>query len=704
MNKYFTNRRAGIKRSALSKGITAWVLGWLLVLAFGITAVHAADLTYTQPLQNVTLSLTGQGITSDTYFVKEDYWDVQQAKLIFHYQVSQLADQRTSDITVVLNGVKFASFRPKNAAGLQTETIQIPLRLLAGSNHLQFMGQVLTTAAGTAQRVQTPANWLTVYPESNVNFVYALKPPEPAIRSFYAHFSGMDTISNGLSGIAVPQGPRNAELTAATYALAGYSRVMTNEQDRVPIAPFGTADLAKRVYQVVIARADRLPASLRGSISQTELAKGAVIRTVYRGGTYYLVLTARTDALLIKAARFAANQELMTQTRAAEKTITAATPTYSSSLQDNNGHYQLTAAGTQLTGAGRQSAAYFVRLPMDQTNAAGSQVRLTFRYAQNLDFARSLVTVYINDTPIGSQHLRRTAANQATLALNIPAKLAVGDAITVRVAFDLALAGSGSQDNDQTPWAYVAPQSELFVRTKPVTDQLFSNYPSLFLKNNRFNQIAIVRPRTMTPSDFATLTNIVNLLGNFAKSNTGEVVYYTGQPAAAVLANHNVIAFGTPRANSYIHALQPHLYFQFNKTETGFVSNEKLSIEAAYGRTLGTAQLLRSPVNKNHVVLVVTGGTPQAAYLGSTQINFQKNISQHAGDLIAVDSDNQLYNYRFKKTASPTAPKSPVKRLLKRSSLVIFLTVAAVIFIVLAVLVVLLLRKYGRQSGKGREE
>ncbi|WP_235859420.1 cellulose biosynthesis cyclic di-GMP-binding regulatory protein BcsB [Schleiferilactobacillus harbinensis] len=134
----------------MSKGITAWVLGWLLVLAFGITAVHAADLTYTQPLQNVTQSLTGQGITSDTYFVKEDYWDVQQAKLIFHYQVSQLADQRTSDITVVLNGVKFASFRPKNAAGLQTETIQIPLRLLAGSNHLQFMGQVLTTAAGTS--------------------------------------------------------------------------------------------------------------------------------------------------------------------------------------------------------------------------------------------------------------------------------------------------------------------------------------------------------------------------------------------------------------------------------------------------------------------------------------------------------------------------------------------------------------------------
>lgn len=198
MNKYFTNRRAGIKRSALSKEITAWVLGWLLVLAFGITAVHAADLTYTQPLQNVTQSLTGQGITSDTYFVKEDYWDVQQAKLIFHYQVSQLADQRTSDITVVLNGVKFASFRPKNAAGPQTETIQIPLRLLAGSNHLQFMGQVLTTAAGTAQRVQTPANWLTVYPESNVNFAYALKPPEPAIRSFYAHFSGMDTISNVL--------------------------------------------------------------------------------------------------------------------------------------------------------------------------------------------------------------------------------------------------------------------------------------------------------------------------------------------------------------------------------------------------------------------------------------------------------------------------------------------------------------------------
>lgn len=703
MNKFYTSRRAGIKHSALSRWLSLFGV-LLILLVWGKRPAQAADLTYTQPMQNVTQSLTGDGITSNAYFVREDYWEVHQAKFVLHYQVSQLADRQSSDITVLLNGVKFSSFRPQNTAGLQTQTIDIPLRLLQGSNNLQLMGQVLNTVDGKTQRVQTPANWLTVYPESNVNFTYALKAPDETIRSFYAHFSGLDTISNGLSGIAVPAAPRNAELTAATYALAGYTRVMTNEQDQVPIAPFGTANLAKRSYQVVVARADRLPAALKDKISAADLQKGAVIRTVYQDNHDYLVVTARTDALLIKAARFAANQELMTQTKAATKIVTHATRTFSSSLQDHNGHYPLTTTDTQLTGADHQAAAYFVQLPMDQTNTAGSQVRLRLRYAQNLDFDRSLVTVYINNTPIGSQRLTKAGANGTNITLAVPANLAVGSAISVRVAFDLALPGSTASNNDQTPWAAIDPASEIFVRTKPLTDQLFSNYPSMFLQNDQFNQIALVRPTKMTDADFATLTNIINLLGNFAKRNTGSVAYYTGKPAANVLANHNVIAFGTPRANAYIRSLQPQLYFQFNKNLTGFISNEKLSIESGYGRRLGTAQLLRSPVNKNNTVLVVTGATPQMAYLGSTQINFQKNIVNHKGDLIAVDTDNQVYDYRFKQQASPVAKKSPVKRLLKRSSLVIFLAVAGVMLIISVVVVAFLLRKYGYRQGKGGEQ
>lgn len=704
MNKFSTNKRAGTRPSAFNNTVRAGLaaLAVLCGLAFWTLPAQAADLTYTQPIQNTTHSLTGDGISSDTYFVKAGYWDVHQARFVLHYQVSQLADQRSSDITVLLNGVKFASFRPGDSTGLQTQTITLPLRLLQGSNHLQLQGQVLNTVGGTAQRVQTPANWLTIYPESNVQFTYALRAPDRSLRSFYIHYSGLDTISNGLSGIAVPSAPRNAELSAATYALAGYSRVMTNEQDQIPIAPAGSATLKNRAYQVVIARADRLPADLRRTVAAADLARGAVIQTVYSADRYALVVTAKTDALLVKAARFVANQELMNETRAAKKIVTAATRTFSSSLQDNNGHYLLASpAGTQLTGAGHQSAAYFVTLPMDQTNAAGSQVRLHFRHAQNLDYARSLVTVAINDTPIGSRHLRQTDANDASLTLTVPPKLTVRNAITVRVTFDLALAGSAGSgaDNDQTPWAFIDPQSELFVRTKPVTTQLFTNYPSLFLKNDQFDAIGIVRPAAMTASDFATLTNIVNLLGNFAKRNTGSVTYYSKTPAADVRAQHNLIAFGTPRANRYIAALQPHLYFQFDRAQRGFISNEKLSIESGYGRRLGTAQLLTNPDNAQRVVLVVTGGTPATAYLGSTQINFQQNIVNHSGDLIAVDSDNQVYNYRFKKDITPGTKPSPVHELIKRSSLVIFLGVAGVIFVILAVTLILLLRKYGKKGG-----
>lgn len=151
---------------------------------------------FVQPFQNHTTSLTGTSVQSTMYFTKVDYWKIKEATLNLVYEVSQLADAQTSDLTISLNGVKFYSFRPKDGVGKQTISISLPQDLIQDSNTLTIQGQIVNKDKKTKQDVivQTPANWLTIYDGSTVNFSFSIIPPKKTISSFCRHFVGLDTI------------------------------------------------------------------------------------------------------------------------------------------------------------------------------------------------------------------------------------------------------------------------------------------------------------------------------------------------------------------------------------------------------------------------------------------------------------------------------------------------------------------------------
>ncbi|WP_421016892.1 cellulose biosynthesis cyclic di-GMP-binding regulatory protein BcsB [Furfurilactobacillus cerevisiae] len=702
-SRFFINKRNGIKQSGASRGLSLlWLVLTLAVsLVITIMPAKAADeQTYTQPFQNSTTTLSGNSITANTYFIKMDYWDVKQATLNLNYQVSQLTNGDTSDVTVSINGVKFYSFRPENKSGLQTKSVDIPTRLLSGTNNIKISGQILNSDGSKAEVAQTPANWFTLYSGANVNFRYVLKDPETAIKSFYDHFSGPDTIVNHNSVISVPKQATNDELTASMYTLAGYARVITTENNQIPVTTFDTSKAKKADYQIVMATYQHLPKKYQAAVSRQDVAKHAVLKTIYDGNKHVLLVTATTGKDLEKAARFIANAELMKETGADTKNVSAATQTFTSDLQ-YQGSRKLTSTGDQITGPKHQESTYFVNLPTDRTNADGSKIRVHFRYAKNLDFTRSLATVYVNGKPIGSKKLTAANADNDQLTVNLPTGQSLGNSFVIRVAFDLEMKDQSDSDNAQTPWAFVEPDSRAYIKSKPVTDILFSNYPSLFIKNQSFNNLAIVRPKTLSASDFTTMTNIFNLIGNFAQSNTGSIQFYTKTPPKSVLREHHVIAFGTPANNKFIKSLNNKLYFQYNKRFTGFLSNEKLSIESAYGKTVGTNQLLRSPWNKRLGVLVVTAAHSRDVAMASTQINFQRNIQQYTGDAILVDRDNNHYNYRFKKQKNAEAKPTVTQTIHKNSALAIYLGLAFLMIVVIAYALFLMFRKNGQRIGKG---
>lgn len=655
----------------------------------------ASNHTYVQQFENSTATLSGKSVETNMYFTKMDYWNVEKATFNFNYQISQLASRQTSDITVSLNGIKFKSFRPQKKTGLQTEQIRIPLRLLEGENQLQIEGQILNqTGSKNYNLAQTPANWLTIEKGSNVNFEYQLKEADPTLHSFYDHFSGQDTIAYQHSRIVSATNPSGDELTAVMIALSGESRVITTENDQIQVVPMKHMNAQKDDYLMVIATYQHLPRQLKKQVDSTELTQKAIIKTYYSKGKHYLIVTSQKASLLKKAARFVANAELMNEVNRSTETVTKNTATFSSSLHDDD-YYHLTTKTDQILGAGHRESSYLISLPNDRSNADGSQVTLHFRYSKNLNFKRSLVTVAVNNTTLGSKKLTAVNANNDTLTLKVPKGTSLGNSFVVRVAFDLEMNDQSSSDNSQTPWAEVNSQSKMLVKSQRSNDLLLTNYPTLFIKNETYNNIAAIIPAKLTTDDFKTLTNVFNLIGSFAKSNTGSIQFYTKQPHKQTLANKNVIVIGTPENNTMIKKLNPHLYFQYNHAFTGFKSNEKLSIEKAYGKTIGTAQLLRSPYNDKRGMMVVTGASSQGVYLASTQINFQKNIQQYTGDAIVVDPNNAHYGYRFKKNKAIDKTLATKRTFSQHSQLIIYLGVAVIVLLLVGMATFFTLRKQG---------
>lgn len=491
-------------------------------------------------------------------------------------------------------------------------------------------------------------------------------------------------------------------MSAASYALAGVSRIITTSENYLPIQSIAEDGVEDKPYVLLIGLYDDLPKKYKSEIDEKDVEKQSLLKFFNSEEQHVLVATSKDEDLLVRAGRYIANQELMTQTEKAEKVITEATETFTSSLEFD-GNIPLTSTGDKLTGSYHQEQVYFVTLPVDRNNANGSTLDIHMKYAENLDFSSSMATVYINDLPIGSKKLEKGKANGDRLQLTVPDNLEISDAFVVKVAFDLNVDTPEVLRNSETPWALIENTSNVFIKTEEVDHVLFSNYPNIFVENQTFADIGIVLPNKLNKDYYQTLTNLLNLLGNYTQSNTGNIIFYKETPTSKELAAHNLIILGTPEDNPLIKKMNKNLYFNYADDFSTFVSNEKLSIESDYGKRIGTAQLLFSPYNNEAAALVLTGTSAENVYLASTQLKSQANASIYKGDVVVVDGDYRRYDYRFKKEVSSKEDESFVSRVFSQRDALIYGTVFVLVLVIVGLVLYFIIKRY-YSDPVGREE
>ncbi|MBC1826231.1 cellulose biosynthesis cyclic di-GMP-binding regulatory protein BcsB [Listeria seeligeri] len=660
--------------------------------------VFAADKTY-QTVFGTDKTAQGKFTTTKQNFTIENYWDVSSAKAKLVYTITQLNEKEISTMTLKINDVAFYSFRPdKTDKGTRQMEVEIPKdKLKKGVNVLSVESFVYTDLPdGRCTIDDTPANWLQFDKTSAVNVTYSDKAFKQTIADFGERFTGIDTVKSQQGAVAVLENAGDTELGAALEGLSGFSSANTLEDKNIP---FGKYEEAKtrdgKNYIALFSSYDNLPTAIKSQIkADKKLETQALFQVVTMGNTNTLVVTSKSNDALKKAGKLIANQNYLSQLGTNSKWLTTdeKIDTPANNVDKNT---KLTTSGDKIKGIGHVTQDYFISMPANRSASTGTEVSLDFRYAQNLDFEHSLVTILVNGKPIGSQKLSTKKANGDKVTFQIPSDLNVKGDFSVTVAFDLVLTNNycGFISDSEIPWAYITPESTINLNTTEETDLLFEQYPYPFVADGDFNNAMVVVPDKLTTEDTDSLANIFNLLGRFHDGNRGSLTAVHAENWDKAKKDANVIAVGTMNNNPVIKNANDDLYFQYDKTGSYFLSNEKISIEKNYGKGLGSVQLIKS---EGMQILAVTGPGTTQTELGSELIASKANLAEIYGDGAIVDNDNTIHSYRFKKAAD-TQDESFGTKISNNKEVTVFGAFALLTVVLLGVAVLLILRKYRRK-------
>ena len=649
--------------------------------------------------------LVGLFAQCNEYFYAGD-WDFRGARFTLRYSATGLVEQSVSSITVSLNGRPVSSARIERSLGGEAQQLQIDLPLdniKAGQNVITIDTYVRTQDSMPCVDDVSKANWLNVYKDSFVSISYLPKIPCNTVADLYEQFTSIDALENRQSAVLLGQGADELEWTLAALALTGISANAPLSYENIGLRTIGESGFFADKYEILVSRFENLPGSLADRLSQEQrsAAQQGALLALLKGenGSNLLLLTGSDDEALLRAGKLLGNQGLMLQTRAGWRKVSATEDVLKPPAAVDE-YQKLDTAGRYLKGPFRQSTSYSVAFPANRTLAGSSELLIKMRYAENLDFDRSLVSAYINGTPIGSKKLQKDQAQGDEAVFALPAGLEISGNFTLEISFDLEIKDLWcTLRQSETPWAWVSEESMLKLASVENDRILFESYPSPFIKDGSMNRVVAVIPDEPGEADVSAARDILLTLGRYQKDNRGEL---SVQKMSRIgdLSDSNVIAIGSLQKNRIVQQLGSKLFFQFSPEGTTLRSNEKLVIEPNYGATLGTVQLLDSPYSQEkRALMVVTGVSDEAMLRGVEYIGSVEGLWSIYGDGYVADGV-EVFPFRFKEDNAVRRPI--VEQALQRGDLLNFALVAALVLILTGISAIFLIRKH--RGGKPDEK
>ena len=669
------------------------------------TAPHFKDFTYGQ---NILFS--GIFKTNRLYFQVPSYWKVQYAYAQIEVELSQLIQDVPASLTFMVNGDPVATYRMDYRSGsTQVFYVEIPLEYLRDDyNSFDITGYVRLYDDEGCIDDFSGANWISVRSSSFVQVGYDAEDhacricayPYPFVSSLNEDGSETEVL---VSDCSAPQ-----ELAAALLLRADLGSE-TNLEDRITLARLSDST-GKAKHRLVVGLRENLSDSYR-SVAETaaageSLETKAMIFFMKEGKMDTLLITSDSGDALMEAAMMLLDDSRVSQENAdlafvREHAADAIRAQSSTGLDAGRMRLDsLMDSGLSFVGPFHQTGDIYLPFSGGYVLAESGMVDLKFRYSENLDFTRSMVTVYWGDVPVCSKRLTKENAGGDTLSFTMPQDVVGSYAGKISIAFDLEIPDLFCTPRmDEMPWAYVTGDSTFYLPVGAGESYSLDQRPYPFEVSNRFNELNVVIPDHITAAELDALGRVIALYGEKPSPYGSLTVSLASALAEKEEKGGNLIVLGTYEDNSMIRELNPHLGFRFSDDGSRFLSNDSMVLSDGYAADISALQLFPSPYAGNRAVLVV--GTLDDAGMENLHdfLCSSENVWKLTKDTVLVDTEQQVRAFELAEKRSSVA--TPIlKRMMEtnREATVFTLVAVGVMALLLLAVILILIRIYWRQK------
>lgn len=643
--------------------------------------------------------------STERFFNVSQNWDVKDLKLNLVYTKSELLDVNYSTITVFINGEPVSSKRLDGDRKYQDKwQVNIPKELVKPGYNSISIKAYKTISDKICRDDSNTANWLVIHKQSDIELNYSLKSNSNEIKDYNSIFTNIgneeyvDTTfvlpdkynSNELSSIMNLSLNMGQKLKADNFKLDVKLKSNLKEYNNNIIYVGGINDTSTDFLNL-LSNDEKNQAKNKAVIKQ-------VISPFNKEKRMILIISDNSKALK-NATKLICNNELLNELNSSSFIIDE-TKDVSDIKKDTKNKLTLNDLGYNdflLKGPFSQETNFDVSIPKNKISKAGSILNLKFRYAKNLDFERSLVTVYVNDKPISSKKLSLEKADNDNLEVNLPTDVLGKNYYKIKVVFNLELKDlmCFTRDTDN-PWAYILDSSFIKFDFKDNDSLNFKSYPYPFIDNQQANDINVVVSKNLNSSDLSNIANIIGNMGRDAVYNTGNLNVLTDSEFLNTNKKGNLIVIGTPDDNSILKDINKDLYIKFDKNFSGFENNDKIKfLDDKYSKQLSTIQLINSPYSKSNSAIIVSS-LDKNSLSSSVRYLSDNNLTRDLkGDAAVVNIDGGIQDISFKEnnTRDEEAEDNSAKFKLEKSSLT-FVLIAGFLFLTVIISAILLILKY----------
>lgn len=665
---------------------------------------------YTDFAYSENILFSGVYRTHRYYFQVPEYWDSRYIYAQIEVELSQLIQDVPASLTFMLNDIPVATYRMDYRSGrTQVFYVDIPLEYLKeGYNTFDITGYVRLYDEEGCIDDFSGANWVCVRDSSFIQVGYAAMDPNRRISAYpYPFLSSMNE-SGSETEILVSDKCDSGELAAALLLRADLGSE-TKLEDRITLARLcDSSDRAGR--RVVVSLRENLNdhylAAAEEILKGQSLSDWAMVAFLEEGDVDTLLITSDNGDALAEAAMMLMDESRVSQERSdvafvgvnSSESIRAQ---IGSSLESGRMTLDsLLNSGLSFVGPFHQEGDIYLPFSGGYVLAESGMVDLKFRYSENLDFDRSVITVYWGDVPVSSKRLTKENAGGDSLSFTMPDDVVGTYAGKITIAFDLELPDLFCTPRmDEMPWAYVTGDSSFYLPVGAGGNYTLNQRPYPFEVSSRFNDLNVVIPENITAAELDTLGRIVALYGENPSAYGELKVSYADSMVTDEDKNGNLIVLGSYADNSLIRELNQNLHFKYSDTGSNFRSNDVMVLSDSYSRSISTLQLLRSPYAEDRAVLVV-GALDDEGMLNLRQfLTTAENIWKLEKDTVLIDDEQSVRTFEL--SEKKAAVSTPIlKRMLESNedTAVFTLVSTAVMLLFLLAGILILIRIYWRQK------